>query len=414
MNALGRGLASLIPKRDVSAKELLRRIDDDELDLDDEVEDVEKSGGTKINVVEDEADEGNGLPDFNDDEGEKLSPPSKPLTTPIPFAEEMMKEKGEMKREVVVKIEEEEVEVVDEKKDDDLSRRHEEQVYQIKISDIRINALQPRREFDSEKMEELMASIASHGILQPLVLLRLEDGEHELVAGERRMRAARELGWKEVPCVIRKDVRTDRSQLEMALVENLQRRDLNPIETAQAFKRLAQEYGLSHEEIAEHVGVSRAAVTNIMRFLQLPDEVQQGLIDGKLTQAHARACLMIPDPEKQIKFYRQIIREKVSVRQAEVRARRVRRAMNVTDRRREKGSRRVQVAKKWTAPLEEHFGSVARVRFLPAKNRFEVVFVAFTEQEIDGLVQRLLTGEKDNSTAEILADNSPLDDEDDE
>jgi ParB family chromosome partitioning protein len=395
MTALGRGLASLIPKRDMSAQELLRRVDDEELDL--EGEDGEEAelkkpvaevrSQRRVNVVDEEREE-------------YVAMPPKPLTTPIPLAQDMLQQ------EVVAPVKEKS------KVNNEMARKHEEQVVQVEVKDITINLLQPRQEFDPVALDELKASIASHGILQPLVLMRLpQSGKYELIAGERRLRAAKELGWTEVPCVVRKGVRTDRNQLEMALVENLQRRDLNPIETALAFKKLAMEYGLSHEEIAQHVGVSRAAITNTMRLLQLPDEVQQGLIDGKMTTAHARAILMIPDAEKQIKFYQQIIRDRVSVRQAEVRARRVRRAMNITDRRREKGSTRANLAKQWTAPLEEKFGSLARVRFLPAKNRFEVVFVAFTEEELNGLVDKLITGKKDESIAEILAVSDEGDDE---
>ena len=269
--------------------------------------------------------------------------------------------------------------------------KHEDQVQHVPLGDIKINPLQPRRSFDPQELAELKDSIAMHGILQPLVVRRLSGNQgYELIAGERRLRAARDLKWDKVPAVVRRDVKSDQSRLVFALIENIQRENLNAIEEALAYQRLNEEYGLTHEEIGERVGKSRVSVTNIVRVLQLPAEVQRGLAEGKITMGHAKAILMIPDEEKQIRFYRHLVDEGVTVRKAEIRARRIQRAMKVTDPARRKNRGRHPLALKYAPALEERFGYDANVTFLQDKNRYEVVFRAYNDGEIDELVNRLL------------------------
>lgn len=271
------------------------------------------------------------------------------------------------------------------------SDTHEEKVVQIPIGDIQINPLQPRRSFDPAEMEELMQSIDEHGILQPLVVRRVAPDQFELIAGERRLRAAKQLGWEKVPCVVKVEVSGSGKGLVYALIENLQREDLNPMEEALAYERLNKEFGMTHEEIGKAMGSSRVRVTNAMRVLQLPAEIQRGLQEGQITAGHAKAILMIPDPEKQIRFYAHLVDEGLTVRKAEVRARRIQRAMKVDDPMRHKNRRgRHPVSVKYRPYLEERFGFNADVKYLDQKNRYEVVFRAYSDGEVEELINRLL------------------------
>lgn len=269
--------------------------------------------------------------------------------------------------------------------------RHEQQVVHIAIGDIKINPLQPRRTFNAEELDDLMRSIEQHGILQPLVVRRLSGDEgYELIAGERRLRASKKLGWDKVPAVVRRDVHSDQSRLVFALIENIQRENLNPVEEALAYKQLNEEYGLTHEEIGQRVGKSRVAITNIVRILQLPTEIQRGLTEGKITTGHAKAILMIPDEDKQVKFYRHLVDEGLTVRKAEVRARRIQRTMNLHDPLRRRNGSKHPLAIKYSPALEERYGYDAQVKFLEEVNRFEVVFKAHSEGEVEELVGRLM------------------------
>lgn len=182
------------------------------------------------------------------------------------------------------------------------------------IEKIHPNPLQPRKNIDPVTLHGLAQSIAEKGILQPLVVRETVDG-YELIAGERRWRAAQAAGLKSVPVVV-KDVSPPEA-LELALIENVQREDLNPIEEAMAYKRLIDELGLTQEDVASRVGKDRSTITNIMRLLQLPAMIQQDLIDGNLTTGHARAILMLDDESDQIALRDHILEKGLSVREAE-------------------------------------------------------------------------------------------------
>ena len=185
----------------------------------------------------------------------------------------------------------------------------------IKITKVEPNHEQPRKQFDEDALAELAESIKQVGILEPL-LVRSRDDHFEIIAGERRWRAARAAGVKEVPVVIRNDL-TDQQIVEIQLIENIQRENLNPIEEAKAFHRLITEFNLKQDEVAERVSKSRVAITNSMRLLKLTDEVQQMIIDGKLTSGHARALISVEDKKLQLELAEKIFDEKLSVRQAE-------------------------------------------------------------------------------------------------
>ena len=188
----------------------------------------------------------------------------------------------------------------------------------LPVLDIQPNRFQPRRAFDPAALDELKRSLASTGLLQPVVVRETDSG-YELVAGERRWRAAKDLGWKQIPAVVR-DV-DDRTLLTMALVENLQRASLSPIDEAEGYDRLAREFGLVHSEIAERVGRERSTIANAVRLLKLPKPVQ-GLLDaGALTAGHARALLSLEDEREIVRLAREAVAKDWSVREMEHHAR---------------------------------------------------------------------------------------------
>ncbi len=184
----------------------------------------------------------------------------------------------------------------------------------LKISQVEPNRGQPRKNFDREALEELAESIRQHGVLQPLIVQKRDD-YYEIIAGERRWRAAKLAGLKEVPVVI-KDM-SDQEIVEISLIENIQREDLNPIEEAEAYRRLLTEFHLTQEEVAGRVAKSRTAVTNSMRLLKLDERVRQMVIDGMLTTGHARALLAIEDADLQFQTANRVFNEKLNVRDVE-------------------------------------------------------------------------------------------------
>ena len=184
----------------------------------------------------------------------------------------------------------------------------------VKINEVEPNKNQPRRTFDEDALLELAESIKQHGVIQPLIVKK-RDKYYEIIAGERRWRAAKMAGLKEIPVVI-KDL-SDQEIMEVALIENIQREDLNPIEEAQAYQRLIKEYNYKQDELAERVSKSRVAVTNSMRLLKLDERVQKMIIDDMISAGHARALLAITDSEKQYTIAMKVFDEKLSVRETE-------------------------------------------------------------------------------------------------
>jgi len=187
-------------------------------------------------------------------------------------------------------------------------------VRKVPLGEVVASPFQPRRDFPIEHIRELMESIREHGIIQPLIV-RLVNGKYELIAGERRFRASRELGLAEVPVIVR--TASDKDVLEMALIENLQRENLNPIEEAQAYERLAKEFSLRQEDIAQRVGKNRATVANAMRLLDLPGGVQGQLRDGKLSTGHAKVLLSLKDPDQISSAAEQVLSKGLTVRATE-------------------------------------------------------------------------------------------------
>ena len=189
-------------------------------------------------------------------------------------------------------------------------------VYQeIDIKEVVPNRYQPREHFDEETLVSLSRSITEIGVIQPIVVRELEDGQYELIAGERRWRAAKRANLSAIPAIIRTS--DDLSSLEAAVVENLHRQDLNPLEEATAYQQLVEEFGLTQDDVAQRVGRSRSAVANTLRLLHLPPMVQRLLIEGQLSAGHARALLATPDRNEQERLATQIVEEGLTVRQIE-------------------------------------------------------------------------------------------------
>jgi ParB family chromosome partitioning protein len=193
----------------------------------------------------------------------------------------------------------------------------------IPIDKIVSNPMQPRRKFDDEALMELGESFKSQGVLQPIIVKK-QDDQFVLIAGERRFRAAGLIGMKDIPAIVLDD-KDESDMLQMALVENLQREDLNPLEAAEAFRRLMDEAGLTQNQLAVRVGKSRAAVANVLRLLSLPDKVKELMRQGKLSEGHARAILAVDNDLARVRLAERIIAENMSVRSAEESARRVKR-----------------------------------------------------------------------------------------
>lgn len=183
------------------------------------------------------------------------------------------------------------------------------------IADITVNPRQPRRVFREEQLQDLAASIKAVGILQPLVVRPIAEGKYELIAGERRLRAAKIAGLAEVPVTVKSAAAQE--SLEMALVENVQREDITAIEAAEAYRRLAREFNMTQEQIAARVGKSRVAVSNTLRLLQLPDTIQDALAQGTISEGHARAILTADSPLRQSHLFERILRDGLTVRDTE-------------------------------------------------------------------------------------------------
>ncbi len=190
-----------------------------------------------------------------------------------------------------------------------------DEVIKIPIENIVPNPNQPRYYFDGDNLKELSESIKEHGVIQPILVTKINGNKYELIAGERRFQASKLIGLEKIPAVVR--LATSQQKLELALVENIQRHDLNSIEEAKAYQKLGKEFDLTQEEIAKKTGKSRSSIANIIRLLDLPVEIQRGIITGKITEGHARAILGLENPEKQRALYELILKNNLTVRAAE-------------------------------------------------------------------------------------------------
>ncbi len=257
-------------------------------------------------------------------------------------------------------------------------------VMQVPVSQVSPNPRQPRTHFDSAELEELAASIREHGVIQPLIVSKKnKDSGYILIAGERRLQASIHAGLKTVPVIVRQT--TDQEKLLLALIENVQREDLNPLEEANAYQQLADEFGLSHEEISSHVGKSRVAVTNTLRLLKLPKVVQTALVEEQITEGHARALLMLETPVSQTAALHQVVARDLSVRQTEEYVRKL------------KGEKPAAKAKPAPLPdilaLEERLrsalGTKVNLRH-SKKGRGTLTLHFYSDEELNSLLDKLL------------------------
>jgi ParB family chromosome partitioning protein len=252
------------------------------------------------------------------------------------------------------------------------------------IGDIRPNPRQPRAQIDDVELAELAASIRENGIIQPLIVTQdqQQPGKYVLIAGERRLRAARLAGLASVPIIVREA--SEQQRLELALIENVQRADLTPLETAEAYRQLAEEFHLSHEEIASRVGKSRVTVTNTLRLLNLPASVRQVLAEAKITEGHARALLALPTAQAQLAALQTILRHELNVRQTEELVRKL------------SGEKPEHHAKPAPPPeiaaLEERLrGRLGtKVTLNPRSKGGTLVIHYYSDEELDTLVNRIL------------------------
>lgn len=278
-----------------------------------------------------------------------------------------------------------------------LEKLHHDSIFWVEVNRIQPNPYQPRRDFDENALKDLSESIRQYGVLQPLVVTRKEiprdDGglavEYELIAGERRLRASRLAGLSLVPVVIRVGDQTDLEKLELAIIENLQREDLNPIDRARAFDKLASEFKFSMAEIGRKIGKSREYVSNTVRLLGLPEPIQSELTAGRLTEGHSRTLLMLNDrPEEQNVLVKEIILKKLTVREAELIARRI-----AHDKIRKKGNMNPEIIE-----LEKEFSSKlgTRVTIEPSTVGGKLVISYFSPDDLKSILEMIqLTASED-------------------
>lgn len=255
-------------------------------------------------------------------------------------------------------------------------------VQKIALNLIEPNKDQPRKTFDEAGLAELVASIKVHGILQPLVVAPLSNGRYQLIVGERRWRSAKLAGLIEVPVIVRQS--GEQEKLELALVENIQRQNLNPLEEAAAYRRLQDEFNMTQDQVAKQVGKSRSQVANIQRLLTLPPVIQEALREGRITVGHAKVILSLPTKQEQEKFFAAIVREGLPVHLAEIKAQGVR----VRSHQRHSSSASPEL-KNLEQRLQAKLGTKVRIRGTGQRGLIEIVF--YSSEELASLMSKLDT-----------------------
>ncbi|WP_027399632.1 ParB/RepB/Spo0J family partition protein [Anaerovorax odorimutans] len=254
----------------------------------------------------------------------------------------------------------------------------------LDINDIKPNENQPRKNFTEEKINDLAKSIEAHGIIQPIMVKPSNKG-YEIVAGERRWRAARKALLKKVPCVVRN--LTEEQNMLIAIIENMQREDLNPIEEAEALNQMISTYGLTQEEVSKSVGKSRPYITNSIRLLKLPNKIQNYVINGSLTNGHARALIVIKDEKKQLELAEKAVKEGLSVREIEILS------GEIVEGRKPKPKARPRVKNKEILDIEGQlktlFGTKVAINHKGKNGRIELEY--YNKEELDRLIEILLS-----------------------
>ncbi len=248
-------------------------------------------------------------------------------------------------------------------------------IAKIPISQIEANPFQPRTNFDKAAIEELAASIKEHGIIQPITVRKLGSNKYQIISGERRFRASQIAGLEQVPVYVR--IANDQTLLEMAIIENIQREDLNALEIAISYQRLIDECDITQEKVGERVGKSRTSVTNYLRLLNLPSEIQIGVRDKQISMGHARALLSFDSNEEKIKVYRQIIDNKLSVRAVEELAKNKKEAISYAQK--PKKNKLSLREKRLQEDLSFHFNS--KIKIAKKEDGKGVISIPFTNEE---------------------------------
>lgn len=248
-------------------------------------------------------------------------------------------------------------------------------ILEIPINLIRVNPYQPRNNFDEQGLEDLANSIKEHGILQPLVVNKIADDLYELIAGERRLRAAQKAGLNKVPVVIR--LITASKKLELSLIENIQRKDLNPLERARAYQKLIDEFNLTQEEIAKKMGKARATVANTLRLLNLPISIQRAIEEERITEAHAKVLLTLESPEAQEAMLRRILGVGLTVREAE----------QLVISKRKRPSIKDPLVKEKEECLQEALGTKVIIKKRGKKGKIIIEF--YSEEDLNNLIKKL-------------------------
>lgn len=263
------------------------------------------------------------------------------------------------------------------------------QIQEIDVSQVVANPYQPRKVFNPEALRELADSIREHGVIQPLVVTKTLTG-YEIVVGERRFRASQLAGLTKVPAIIKAQLE-DQTKLEVALIENIQRQELNAIEEAQAYDRLIKNFNMTQEQVAKKVGKSRPAITNTLRLLNLPAEIQRAVVEGKISEGHARAILGLPDIERQILLYKTILEQGLNVRQVETKVR------ELTARRQMDSAAPDPQIMALETQLRSTLGTQVKIQRQGRGGRITIEF--FSEEELDDLIKKM-ADHKDSETGE--------------
>lgn len=257
-----------------------------------------------------------------------------------------------------------------------------ENILYLEVDKITPNPHQPRKNFDKVKLQELADSIKAHGILQPLVVTKTGDGKYQLIAGERRLGAAKLAGLTKAPAIIRDS--SEQGKLELALVENLQRDNLNPIEKAYAFKKLIDEFNFIQQDVAKRVGKSRETVANTLRLLDLPAEIQRAILGGKISEGHGRVILGLPDIEKRLLLCKEILKNGLSVRQAEALVRKI---ISTLPKKNKPKTRKDPYLVELEDKLSDVLGT--RVKLTKKGKKGKLVIEFFSPDELDGIIKRI-------------------------
>jgi ParB family chromosome partitioning protein len=264
---------------------------------------------------------------------------------------------------------------------EEIKRSKTGNVLYIEVGRIKRNPHQPRKNLDKTRLQELADSIKEHGILQPLVVTKTGD-EYEIIAGERRLEAAKIVGLPEVPVIIRDS--SEQEKLELALVENLQRDNLNPVEKAYAFKKLIDEFNFIQQNVAKRIGKSRESVANTLRLLDLPAEIQRAILENKITEGHGRAILTLPNIEKQLLLFKEIIKDKLSVRQVEALARKIAKTLPMKAKPK---SRKDPYLRNLEDKLSDVLGTRVKLTRKGKKGKITIEF--FSQEELDSIVKKI-------------------------